>query len=757
MATAEAESMTVVVWRPKEQRLQQEITKLQEQVNISTPVQPPPVKPNWWQSITGQTPEMQAINQRLQQSARSSGFGKWFTSPQGEQMLNLAATMPMTGMVTPASAGGIGKLMGGIPQIKQLGTGKVPPIKPPSAIPQSGDPLFNEAIDDLINKILPAQKVARIETKGLYTEARKPAFAQVEDILTKPKGEETVNEAMKALKTGTLPRARFDTELIQNLMTQPKKDAIINNLATNPNLVQPMEKFNAMIAMKRILSPMKYIAENTELATKVPVDTPLRNFELKLFEKAWGKDNADRIAEVILKGREPVGVDPNVMKYLSNLPSDSKVLPQQFALMSPSIRERFLTSLGKVGVNILDALGIPKAMVFSGDFSMMFRQLGLPGLRHPIAWLKTWKYYVKAFRSEELAMKIDREMMTDPDRMMAIKDLALDLFDTRIGVKSWMARPESMASRFAERYIPGVRISNRSAAIAVNFFMTEVGKGYMKALQRMRASQGEYKAMGELLNWAVGRGTMPKQFTGTIGDVLNKLMSSPRYFFSRWQFPAKLASSSKAVRQEAASMLVLWAGANVSLLGMAKAMGAEVELDPRSPDAYKIKIGNKRIDIWVGYAQIIRLLAQLAPYRNSQTGEIDWTMGSRKTTKGEIVATPRSQILSRYAQSKESPGIGTVVSLLEGKTYTGEKIMYDLPGLGKVARDAFTPATIQEMVDAYVLEGTGSAVVSGLGLGGVGVSTYTTDTVTNRDWNQVLESGVKPPTTKKRDWSGVLK
>ncbi len=217
-------------------------------------------------------------------------------------------------------------------------------------------------------------------------------------------------------------------------------------------------------------------------------------------------------------------------------------------------------------------------------------------------------------KSEKVALELDNMIRTEPERMTAIHKLGLEPFTVTSGASYW-DRPETMASKLAERYIPGVRMSNRGAAVAVNYYMTDVGKQAVRVLDKMGVAPEEYKAMGSLINELVGRGEMPNVLKGTAGDILNKLMSSPRFTASRFEWPTKLVSGSKVVRQEAWSTLLAWAGLNTSILTMAYLSGiARVEGDPRSSDVLKLRIGNKHIDLWAGSQQIIRMAAQLAPY-----------------------------------------------------------------------------------------------------------------------------------------------
>ncbi len=642
--------------------------------------------------------------------------------------------------------------------------GTVPPTLPPTPTTISNDPLFDEALDIIKNKVIPAQKIARQTTTQLYKEARTPAFKEVADVLSKPEGEVTVGKAAEKLGIGQLERAKF--EEVQNLMTQAHKDAIINNLATNVNLPKAMDRFNAMIAMKRIFSPLKYVMEHPKVALEIPPNTPFRDYEIRLFEKAWGGKTAEEITKAVEgMATKPVDLDPVASEYLRNLPtvpygqgimgekpfevsktvfpskeqieqgtlelilelagnpsgtglSQTPIPPpdkyiKQFMQLPPSQRELVIKTLGNLGMNVLDALSIPKALKFMLDVSYMGRQLVVSGVRHPITWAKTWSPYFKGMSNEKIAIALDNEIRTDPRLMRTITKLGLEdgLYDLKPNAP-YGARPETVPSRFAEKWIPGVRASSRGAAVASNYYLTHVGADTLDAMEKAGCKEEEYKAMGSLLKKLVGRGEMPKFLKGTVGDILNKLMSSPKYFVSKFQWPTKIFSSSKAVRQEAASTLLAFGAMGAGILLLANMFGAKVELDPPSPDAYKIRIGNKRIDIWTGYVQIIRFIAQVFT-------------GTRKTPSGAIIPMPREEIIARFFSSKEQPAIGALMTIITGKNYLGEKVdLKTLGGWGKLAYETLMPAAVSEMVDAYNLEGLDSAALSALGLTGMGVSTY---------------------------------
>ena len=58
--------------------------------------------------------------------------------------------------------------------------------------------------------------------------------------------------------------------------------------------------------------------------------------------------------------------------------------------------------------------------------------------------------------------------------------------------------------------------------------------------------------------------------------------------------------------------LAIFVGTGVSILAALKLSGAaDVEVDPRSANFGKVRVGNTRLDFWCGYTPIARLAAQL--------------------------------------------------------------------------------------------------------------------------------------------------
>jgi hypothetical protein len=234
----------------------------------------------------------------------------------------------------------------------------------------------------------------------------------------------------------------------------------------------------------------------------------------------------------------------------------------------------------------------------------------------------------------------------------------------------------------------------------------------------------DLKDLAQLINWSTGRGTMPKALANQ-GSLLNAIFFSPRLIFSRLELPTAVlpwVTKSSLVRKQAWKTLMTSMGVGVSVITALKMSGmGDIELDPRSSDFGKIKIGDTRLDIWTGYAQYIRFAAQLA------TSE-------RMTSGGYTQKVSRKDTLERMLQSKLSPAMGLLNDIVTGETYLGE----DMPpkSMTSVAGQVWqrlAPLSIQDLIDGINQDGVTGGVATSVGFLGVGVTTYTDDVKKARD------------------------
>ena len=423
------------------------------------------------------------------------------------------------------------------------------------------------------------------------------------------------------------------------------------------------------------------------------------------------------LKEYIL-GKAVGDVTPIVKPIASELKVMAKVFGQDFA---KSVTE-ITTSRGSRALStFVDILNFPRAVLASTDLSVVLRQGGVLFARHPIIGFRGLKTSMKAFVSPKAADEV-AELITKNPLYERISGLGGKILETNAG--SAKLGQEMFASVTAEKYLPFVRWSDRSFTAGWNKMTWDTLFQEFPKWEKLGASEADLKGLVNFTMQCMGRGNVP-QAIDRAGGLLSSIFFAPRLVMSRLQLPLNLFSKSPFVRKEAVKTLSSFLGGGATLLGMAKLGGADVTIDPRSADFGKIKIGDTRLDIWTGYAQYTRLLAQLVT-------------GQSKSEEGNYSSKNRLSTLARFAQSKTSPAAGLILDLLSGQTYMGEEtIPKETGALLEQIRNRIAPLFIQDMIDAVSQDGVKGGLLALPGIFGVGVSTYTNDV--KRVQNQIAQ------------------
>lgn len=156
-----------------------------------------------------------------------------------------------------------------------------------------------------------------------------------------------------------------------------------------------------------------------------------------------------------------------------------------------------------------------------------------------------------------------------------------------------------------------------------------------------------------------------------------------------------------------AEEIVAFVGTGTAVLSALKLSGvADVELDWRSSDFGKVKVGKMRADFWGGYQQLARVVGQLI------TGE-------RKTlSTGEIMDVARQEVAGRYIESGEAPSMGLAIDLWSRETFEGLPVTWQ-----EVLKRMLLPLAWEDIYEAVKEEGELGLIAAPLAHFGVGLWT----------------------------------
>lgn len=415
----------------------------------------------------------------------------------------------------------------------------------------------------------------------------------------------------------------------------------------------------------------------------------------------------------------------NVFDKISTFEALNKVLagevPQREQIVKlervfgPELAEAILAKRGtweKFKENFWDVANIPRTFKTMLDFSAMLRQGGMLAVGENRAWMRAIKPMLKATVSEKAYIQIDDAIKSNP-YYTKLEDAGLYLAPVEQSAML-SSREEAFVSRLLHKvpvFKQAVGMSERSYNTFLNSLRSDVFYKYA-GLWGDDATAKDYAELAKFINNATGRGNLGSAEAAS--HILSSVFFSPRWFMSRIQAPLSLASSSPKARAVAAKNLVAFTATALSTLELMKLAGASVETNPTSSDFGKARFGNTRIDLFAGYQQIVRYVAQLISGKRKDTE----TGGAQKLNRWNDVAI-------RFGESKLAPAPGTVVSALKGRTYSGQEFAFDREHVGSLLYEGLTPLAVQDIADAVQLQGPiAGMLVAPAAIMGVGASTY---------------------------------
>lgn len=363
---------------------------------------------------------------------------------------------------------------------------------------------------------------------------------------------------------------------------------------------------------------------------------------------------------------------------------------------------------------VLDLANVPRSLAASMDFSAPLRQ-GVMLIGHPKEFTGAFKVMIKSAFDEDFANHIVDDLSTGV-KGRRLRDAGVDITDFRPG--SLTRHEEQFISRTIN-LIPGLGKLTRGSERAYTIFLNKLRADvFDSTISGWRAGGKAVSAqdtadLAKFVNFATGRGSA-KFLEGTSGRLMSAAFFSPKFLTSRFQAPALLLTATPAVRRQVAKDMGIFIGAGVGVLTLLKTSGvADVELDPRSSDFGKGRVGNTRFDFWGGYQQIVRYTTQAI------------TNERKSTASGDIVGLNRAETVGRFFQSKLSPPAGLATDVLRGETIINEELDPNIDTLSEQALARAMPFFFQDVHESFTKSGlaVGAATIP-LSLFGVGSTSF---------------------------------
>jgi len=369
----------------------------------------------------------------------------------------------------------------------------------------------------------------------------------------------------------------------------------------------------------------------------------------------------------------------------------------------------------------LGTLGALKTLKSSFDISAPGRQ-GLLLLARPLQWRQSGKALgdmFRAFRTKDFKA-INEAFARHPDAPI-MREAGLELTGPggliKRGEEAYAKREGSWISQKVSN-LPGVKQSDQMFTTMMDSQRVQRFLQYKKSIDKLgldpREAMKGYKAAAQAVNIATGRGSLGQKIDKSF-EALNYFLFSPRFVASRLNILNPVmylrnaaTPAGRAVLKGQMADLAQYAGTAAATLALFKAAGADVTLNPESPDFGKIRFGQYRYDIGAGLSQVMRLY-----YR---VGEDLMRAGRGEKPQPGKTAIDIGETFLSY---KLSPPAAAFRNFINQRTPDKKPFT-----AGRTAADLAAPMQWADFVDSYIQEGLGGAVKTLPGAVGIGVQNY---------------------------------
>lgn len=357
--------------------------------------------------------------------------------------------------------------------------------------------------------------------------------------------------------------------------------------------------------------------------------------------------------------------------------------------------------------------GLAKSITASLDNSVIGRQGLKVLLTHPKIWLKNAKQsfvdMARTYGGKQVMDEVRAEIYSRPNALNGLykrEKLALGNAEE--------AYPTSLPEK-----IPILGRAFKASENAFTAFQYRTRADLMDQFANMAEKAGaDIKGMGIIANGLTGRGNVGK--LEPVANELNNVFFSPRFVKSNIDaltgHALDYGKLGKMAKKEAAKNTVKIITGIGGVLALAHAINPDaVDLDPRSTDFGKIKIGNTRFDVAGGMSGLVTLAARgITQSSKSSTGKIT------QLNSDEFGSPNYGDLLMNFVGNKLSPAGQVVKDLLTQKTFEGDK-----PTVGSEAKKLLVPIGVQNYLSMKDHPNSANIILAMLSDAlGIGTNTY---------------------------------
>ncbi len=490
-------------------------------------------------------------------------------------------------------------------------------------------------------------------------------------------------------------------------------------------------------ALRNERDAMRSLYRELEAATK-----PKKTRE-EIALQAYKTRTANKIAELQerlankdfeVKKRTPIQLDEEGKKASYDLFKVKKQFEQERYKDLQAKRHPAIKTLS----GVRDVLNASRSLITSFDLSGVLNQGGLLVLGNPVMASRSIPKMLKAAFSEKYQHEINNEINSRPNaELYAQSKLALVDPNSPVLAK----KEEAYMTSLFERLEPSerksvlssagdaaktafnlatapVRASERAYVTFLNLLRADAFDAMTKGLRDVdgKLDVDDAKAVANFVNVATGRGNIA---SGTAGVNLNAAFFSPRLLVSRFEYLLGLPvfrKSSGAAKAMIAKEYAKFFTAAAVVYSLSQLAGAQIELDPRSSDFMKIRIGNTRLDPLGGLAQATVFLTRFfGGSKKSVNGKISSLQRPSAAEKLPFGSDDAWDVTGNFIRSKLNPALGTLINLRAGQDPTGSYF-----GPKEAAKSLFIPLSFGDIQQAIqeqgVAKGTALALLNLFGL-----------------------------------------